>query len=372
VQRRSLLRSIAASGVGLPVVTGVGADRARSGDGYAPIGRQHVDGAAEVVVDEDGTTTYVAADTGFAVVDAADPADPTVLTEVRDVAADREDGPLTSILDLAVDGDRLLVSGPAAAGELAGLVVYDVSDPADPVAATEFYETGFDVHNASLADGYAYLTNNRPLWRPLTVVDVSRDSPEELARWSPREYDPGVEGWTDRVGLPWSLHDVTVRGDHAYCSYWDAGTWILDVSDPASPSFVSRVGPYTIEEVVELADSEGDELFETSMQAPGNDHSAALDEAGDLLAVGGEGWDVRDPDPGGPPGIRLYDVSDVAAPRRLATIDAPRVEDDGLDGTWVSAHNFDLAEGRLFSAWYQAGVKVHDVTDPSNPALLAW
>jgi len=355
-----------ASGLETPGAAGTGA--------YEPLGRLAVPGAAECVVGDGGTTAFVAVDDGFATVDVGDPAAPRPLTRVTDVAADREDGPLTSILDVKLEDDRLLVSGPAQSGDLQGLVVYDVSDPADPVPATEFYHTGFDVHNADLADGYAYLTNNRPLWPPLVVVDVDRESPREVGRYSPETFDPpDADGWQELPGLTWPLHDVTVQGDYAYCCYWDAGTWILDVSDPSTPSLVTRIGPYEPAELVEMAtQSGGGDLWEQSQETPGNDHSAALSGDGDLLAVGEEAWDVEDFDGGGPGGVRLYDVSSEAEPRRLARIEPPTVEDAGHRGTWVTAHNVDLHGDRLYSAWYQAGVKVHDVSDPADPRVLAW
>jgi hypothetical protein len=154
--------------------------RDRRREPYAPLGSIDVEGrVAEAVVGPDQETAYVAAGNGFVTVDVSDAETPTVMADVRDVASDVENGPMTSILDVKVDGDRLLVSGPAQVGPVRGIVVYDVSDPANPTPATDFFRTGFRIHNCFLRDGYAYLTSDRSL----TIVDVRSTSPEIVVRW---------------------------------------------------------------------------------------------------------------------------------------------------------------------------------------------
>ncbi|MFB6227235.1 MAG: hypothetical protein ABEH88_01405 [Halobacteriales archaeon] len=41
-------------------------------------------------------------------------------------------------------------------------------------------------------------------------------------------------------------------------------------------------------------------------------------------------------------------------------------------GLWTTAHNFEIHGDRLYSSWYRAGVKIHDISDPGSPELLAW
>ena len=65
------------------------------------------------------------------------------------------------------------------------------------------------------------------------------------------------------------------------------------------------------------------------------------------------------------------DVSDATNPTRLSTI-APPKSPGAYAGTWTTSHNFDIAGDRLFSSWYQGGVKIHDISDPANPEELAW
>jgi PGF-CTERM protein len=265
---------------------------------------------------------------------------------------------------VAVDGDRLAVVGPAHGRGLSGALVYDVSDPAAP-RQVAFHETGFAIHNCDLSAGHLYLTGNDGANNPLVVVAV--DGATEVARWSLVDVEPR---WQDAPLSNRMLHDVTVADGVAYAAYWDAGTWLVDVSTPADPRPLGRTGGYTAGDFLALDDVE--KAFQ-STEPPGNAHYADVNDDGTLLAVGGESWDARLGDGhGGPSGIDLYDVSDPAAPEPLATVEPLQPKDGRVrEGVWTTAHNFELTGDRLYSSWYQNGVKVHDVSDPSAPVKLA-
>ena len=209
---------------------------------FRPLGRVALDGATEAVVGDDGEVAYVAVRDGYATVDVSAPDRPSILAERRDRLADRENGPLRNVQDVSVDGDRLLVAGPAnpRRNALSGVLVVDVSDPADPVERA-FFETDYPIHNCLLVDGLAYLTGNGASedGNPLVVVDVAGDEPTEVGRWSLLSAD---DRWADVDRSLWTLHDVWVQGGIAYCAHWDAGTWLVDVRDPADPSAVGSLG----------------------------------------------------------------------------------------------------------------------------------
>ncbi|MFB6354608.1 MAG: hypothetical protein ABEJ92_11050 [Halobacteriales archaeon] len=125
--------------------------------------------------------------------------------------------------------------------------------------------------------------------------------------------------------------------------------------------------------VEELAAVGEDAVRRQAIARPGNHHSAALSADGTRLAVGAEAFDLPDGDgTGGPGGIDLYDIADPSSPTRLATIDAPAAADETRGGTWTTAHDFAFVGDRLVSAWYQGGVRIHDVSSPAEPAELAW
>jgi len=342
------------------------ADRESSADPMAetalqPLGFVPVDGIKEAVVGADGETAYAATGNGFATVDLADPADPAVLADRRDLLADDPDGPLEGIHDVKVEGDRLVVVGPAHPTDpLRAALFYDVSDPADP-QRLGVYETAYPIHNCDVADGVAYLTANGRRGNRLVAVSIGSE-PERLGSWSIIDED---EGWLNVPPILWVVHDVTVHDDRAYLAHWDAGTWVLDVSDPADPSPVNSLRGRP---PADFAGLDRREALTEAQQLPGNDHYAAVNDDATLLGVGLEAW--GDPGPGG---IELRDVSNGGGPQRRATIDAPDTPDPGRGGVWTTAHNFEFAGDRLYTSWYRGGVRVFDVSDPSDPVeLAAW
>ena len=335
---------------------------------YEPLGRVDIEGARDVVVHHDGTVASVAAGNGFVSVDIEDPANPTVIAERRDIDTPG-DNPFREVWDLWADGDRLVVAGPATAkfGIARGFALFDISDPADPVQIT-FHETDFDIHNVYFTDGTVYLTGSRIQPEPLVIVDISDDDPVERARWSPPDYD---ESWADVEPFLYPLHDVTVQDGVAYLSYWNAGTWLLDVSEPSDPRVVSTVEGYGPQELQELGTR--DQVLAT-LSPPGNHHYATVNDDGTVLGIGIESWtvDLDGDTVGGPGSVELYDVSDESNPALLAEIEPPESFDQTVEGWFTTAHNFDIVGDRLYTAWYFGGVQIHDISDPANPELLAW
>ncbi|RXK46321.1 LVIVD repeat-containing protein [Halorientalis pallida] len=363
MRRRQFLAATAGIGVS-PVAAG--RPRPQSSSPFEPLGTLELPGLAEAVVGADGTTAYAAVSDGFATVDLADPTAPTLLAERRDVLADREDGPLRNVWDVKLDGDTLAVVGPAnpRRDAVQAAVFYDVRDPAAP-ERLGVHETRYPIHNCDLTDGVAYLTANTLGSVGLATVSAGAD-PQRLGGWALTDHD---QRWADvRYSLA-NLHDVFVQDGLAYLAHWDAGTWIVDVSDPENPAFVSRVRGRPVEDLREYgrraAQREG-------LRRPGNDHYVAVNDSGDLLGIGVEAWGSA-----GPGGIVLYDVSDTVNPARLARIDPPPVPDGEnasyRTGVWTTAHNFAFDGDRLYTSWYQGGVKVFDVSDPADPTeVAAW
>lgn len=330
---------------------------------YGPLGSVEVAGTREAVVSADGSVAYLALGDGYATVDVSDPAAPTVLAERRDLLADREGGPFRQVHDVKVSMDRLVAVGPAHPGQESphGVLVVDVSDPQEPEEVV-FHRTRFPIHNCDLDGRYCYLTGNGEEGTPLVVVDVEDGS--EVGRWSLFDAD---ESWRDVPRGLRPIHDVTVRDGVAAVAYWDAGTYLLDVSEPSDPTLLGAVDPGDPADLRDPPPRAG-------TVPPGNHHVAMLAPGGDTLAVGRESWAVeRDGDLiGGPSGVDLYDVSDPGDPVHLSNIDPPPSPDPRFRGTWTTAHNLDLTDDALYTSWYQGGVKRHDVSDPTEPIEETW
>lgn len=332
-----------------------------------PLGSVELSGATDCTVQ--GEFAYVAADDGVAVVDIAQPESPTVVAERRNIETGTG-APFRDLLDCWVWEDRLVIGGPGNLNPESahGFALYDIADPTDPEQLA-FYETGqpgaggFYVHNLSIDDGIVYLTGSGARTNPLVMIDVTGAEPEAVGRWSLEDEDAG---YSDVSPASRSLHDVTVQNGIAYVPCWDAGTWIVDVSDPTAPEALANSSEYTLSQLRDFSNSEA---IRESFYPPGNAHYTMVNDDGTLLAVGEEGWEFDNT--GGPGGIDLYDVSTKTDPRHEARIDPPPGEDQTRSGRFTSAHNFDFAGELLYSSWYYGGVKIHDISDPSNPEEIA-
>ena len=362
MRRRQFLAALAASAA-VPAAASRGAS-ARTQDGFSPTSKTPVPGASEVVVGDDGTTVYAAAWDALAVVDCSDPASPTVQSRTA-VTADGE--ALGSLQDVAVSGDRALVAGPpggARAGQAAGAALVDVSDPANPTQVAAI-PTTHAVHNVFLDGTTAYLTGTGAEGEPLLIYDVSDDSPQQLGSWS--VFSENL-GW-DEVRNPgfYNCHDVYVQNDRAYVAYWDAGTYVLDVSDPANPSVDTHVGGIDPESVAEKS-------FREAIQLPGNSHYVRPTPDGEVLAIGREAFDVSDDEDrySAPGGIAIYDTTG-SEPTHVTSLKPPTVENDAGEEISATAHNFGFRGRTMYASWYSSGVRVYDLSDPANPTLLgAW
>ena len=375
MHRRQLLRGLGTALSVAATLETVGARDGRRGAqdetaAFEPLGSVSVPGAREAAVHHDGEIAYVAASDGFAVVDISDPGQPTVRAERRDIDTG-SDRPLRAAWDLWPGGDRLVVAGPALPqGGAYGFALFDISDPGDPTQVA-WYGTESYIHNAFLDDGTVYLTGSGEPAAPLVMVDVADDEPTEVGRWSPLDHDPA---WGEILLPSRELHDAFVQDGVAYLPYWDAGTWIVDVSDPENPEMLAHVGDYTL---AELQNIEGQDATYESRVPPGNAHNTVVNRDSTLLFVGTESWAIGDPSEsgktvGGPGGIDIWDITDKTSPTHLAEIAPPESTDSTTSGPFTTTHNCDVAGDRLYSSWYFGGVKVHDISDPANPEEIAW
>ncbi|MEF8842312.1 MAG: hypothetical protein V5A62_11905 [Haloarculaceae archaeon] len=374
MRRRALLR-LAGLGAGLGSASalasgGPGRAGAQEGGGeFAPLGSLAVPGTKEGVVGPEGRYAFLAVTDGFAVVDLADPASPELVFENRSPLSGRENGPLRMVYDVKHDpgSDLLAVVGPAnpvGGDAFNGLVTYDVSDPTAP-SRVAVHETPFFNHNCDVEAGVVYLCGNDGQRNALVAVDG--ETGERLGSWSVVSVD---ERWSRVRFGNWVLHDLSVSDGIAYLAHWDAGTWMVDVSDPTDPSLLGRVRGRGPEVFLDMAD---DVARRENLEPPGNDHFAARGP-GDVLGISVESWASEGSDSesrGGAGSVHLYDVSDPTGTSQLAELEPPPTEDATYGGTWTTSHNFEFDGDLLFTSWYGGGVKVHDVSDPEAPVELA-
>jgi hypothetical protein len=206
-----------------------------------------------------------------------------------------------------------------------GIVMLDLSDPAHPTILSEYEETVTGgVHNVWV-DGehdLVYACHNGT--GELHIIDISDPAnPSEVGRWG-----LGRRSKT--------LHDVIVQDGYAYLSYWDDGLVILDAGagthggTPTTPSFVSRIA-----------------------YPAGHTHTAF--RYGRYVFVGDEIF-PSDWDPTKPIEARGYihviDVENIDGPVEVGRYEVPE----------AGAHNIWVEDDRLYVGYYQAGLRVVDIS----------
>ncbi|HEY9228242.1 MAG TPA: hypothetical protein VIP11_16415 [Gemmatimonadaceae bacterium] len=228
-------------------------------------------------------------------------------------------------IQISDDGKYLVVATEFAPGHL---IVYDLVDPRHPREVSRFSNelTAPGVHTAKLGrvDGklYAFLAIYPSVAPRVVIVDLS---------------DPAApkEVYTKQIGRPW-LHDTFFRDGLLFVAIWSDGVEIWDLGgagngSPSNPRVISRV--QTIESVHNVwwyHDATGAKRY---------------------LFVGREGGGSIGSTSSGD--ISVVDISDMTKPREVAVF---RVEGAGT-------HNFsvDEANGILYAAYYNSGVRAIDV-----------
>lgn len=239
----------------------------------------------------------------------------------------------------------------------AGMAVYDLSDPFDPVQIGFWDSTGEGVHRIVYEGGrYAYLSAtpdgfNGRIW---VIVDLDNpEHPQEVGRWWwPGQWVGGGEEQSWPAEQDWNTHHGMVSGDRAYLGLWDGGMVTLDISDPTDPKLVSQLN--------------WDEGGETHTCLPLSRNIVVVtDEA------------TSDGCVGPPHMVRVVDISDERDPRVIAI--GPEPEGDFCDrGLRFGAHC--LHENRpgsyqsnelMFVTYFNAGLRVLDLAEPSSPVEIA-
>ena len=297
-------------------------------------------------------------DRGTSIVDVRDPRRPRLCGRIP--SPPNTHGHKVQIVDdvLLVNREKIPLSkGPF----VAGLDVYDIADPVEPRHLAFWPCGGKGVHRMTWWSGrYAYVTAgaNDVSNQFLVILDLADPSrPIEAGRWML----PGMSAAdTPDAGAPhdWTvkLHHAIERDGLAYSAWWDEGLVILDVADPTRPTLVSH----------HRFDHDVSRASHTACPLPGRD----------VLVMTEERWD--DGCVGVAPNAYIVDVSDPAAPQVTARFPVP--DGDFCErGGRFGPHNVheprpgSRIDGRtVYLTYFNAGLRVYDVTDSLNPVEIAW
>ncbi|NNE67362.1 MAG: hypothetical protein HKN33_12415 [Pyrinomonadaceae bacterium] len=264
-----------------------------------------------------------------------------------------------------------------------GVFIYDLSNADAPVLASR-YNPGDSIQflEAIVIGNRGYFGSGNGAG--VHIVDLSDP------------YDPQLLGRVDSSNGSGfnSIHEMVVEGDYLYENFNGFATKIIkviDISDPANPSFVRDINPTEVR-WVHAMHIRGNRMFtsgwgnsstrgrteiydisDISTTAPtmlgfvedptgitnGNRmHSSWSSEDGNFLYSARETSD-------GSGDIRTYDISDASTP---VLVDSLTMTDLGINA--VTPHNPVVMGNFLYVSWYQAGVQVFDISVPSSPKRL--
>jgi hypothetical protein len=290
------------------------------------------DGLTVNVRVQDGVAYLARYQDGLRIVDLADPADP----------ADLGHSPVERPEDFELYNDVKMVDGPTGtryalmASNRRGIVVVDVSDPASPVEVTTFPpppdgQDEIGVHTLFTekigTTTRAYLADTT--YVGLGIFDVTDPAnPVQLGYWIHPEVAVNYGAY---------LHDLYVEQGRAYLNYWDLGLVVVDtLADPANASLVGRYDDYERR----------------------TNHSNWVTTAGGrkVSIIGDEDFGAH---------LRVIDVAD-GSPTFMRMIGELQLRPE------VSIHNIMAFGDKAYVAWYQDGLRIVDLSDPTQPFVSAY
>jgi hypothetical protein len=311
----------------------------------------------------------------FTAVDVSDPRSPKVIVQTdlphRDMRSN----------NLEVVGDLMVVAYQTARVGLtpAGVELFDVSDPGRPRSIGLFDASGphsRGTHHLWFVDGeFVHISSGAADFQPRSakddqfyrIVDVRQPTkPVEVGRWwLPGTRDGDAEPPPARhptFDAGYRTHNTNVypqRPDRAYLGYIDGGAIILDISDVARPTMLSRWDyhpPYP-------------GFTHTVLPLFGKNIMVVSDEA---TAVAGKDW---------PKLVWVVDIRDETNPVPLSTCPLPPVEQFAGRGGRYGAHNLHenrpvpgswTNENIVFGTFFNGGVRAFDVSNPFRPEEVAY
>jgi hypothetical protein len=266
--------------------------------------------------------------------DVTDPANMSIIDTVT------VDARTVNDVKISDDGRTGVITREGASDRKNGIVILDVSNPHDVSIISEYTKglTG-GVHNSFIYEDHVFAVNNG---RRYDIIDISDPkNPETVSRF---ELDtPGH-----------SIHDVWVENGIAYSSNWNDGVVAVDVgstSDAQSPER-HNTGAGSFDNPVKLG----------SYTYPSGWNHAAFpfksQSTGDFYVIAG--------DEAFPNGLYVQDKPTIPAgwihfikfeggwdsPREVARYQIPE----------AGTHNFWVKDDTLYIAYYNAGLRVVDIS----------
>ncbi|MCX5747046.1 MAG: hypothetical protein NT062_31635, partial [Proteobacteria bacterium] len=257
-----------------------------------------------------GTIAYLIRQDGLHIIETVDPAHPVELGHYQ-----RPGDGYSNDVKLVVAGAKtyaLIADYP--------VDVIDVTDPAHPVLVTNIPQEAHTLaveHRAGKT--YAYFGNYDGTCPVYDVTDPA--TPQKLGSFS--------SGGS-------IVHDLNIEGGIAYLDAWEAGFQAVDFTTPATPHLVGTWAP--------TPTSTSHSSWTTTV---GGRH---------LALHGEEAYGAH---------LSILDV-DPAAPGYMTPFAEYKTRDH------VSIHNIMAFGAKAYFSYYQDGIRVLDLADPTKPVLVGY
>jgi hypothetical protein len=318
---------------------------------------------------------------GVRVIDVDDPAEPRLLSRfARLKGTTSEDVWVGEISTASFEGDVAVVGiqlcdtsfeGMAKA-IFRGLLVYDVTNPLRPTLLSRVTSgrVSHGVHELSAvqrADGRVLVLESTPRMFEMNdgamgdvrIIEITNPRrPRELTDWDVR-HGGAIGNLVRERGQDEILaHSAWpfAGGKRMFVSHWDGGAVFVDISNPRRPRYLSRTsyrvqhegnahsGWFSADETLFI---QNDEVYRPSKTFPRHSRQKQ--------------WGYQ----------RFFDLSNPKRPRALSTF-ATENTVAGVDGRipengYYSVHNNVVVGGLEYASWYSDGVRIVDLSTPTQP-----
>ena len=293
--------------------------------------------------------------------------------------------PKRQILVVGHDADAANPTKPPAGQSVqAGISFHDVSDPRNPkLLGFSLSQENGDTHGLEIDDRYVYTCANTTRSRKgkdvrgsneeLLIIDYNDPTRPALVgslhikgQHLGETFEPQDQRNPDGSPQLISCHEINLHKGRLYIAYRDAGTVIVDVTDPRKPSVISRldyVPPFN-----------GGRLGAAHTSAPvvvdADKHPTLVVHTDEIFEC--------------PPGFgRIIDISNLSSPQVISSFRVPHIADnfDYTTGKFIcppgqqSIHYpwFDFRSPSLFYvAWYDQGLRAWDISNPFMPREVGY
>ena len=278
----------------------------------------------------------------------------------KKLGAGATDAVLAAELGVKESDIAVLEAAKARGYHSGGFRVWDISDKTAPRLLSYIRTHGFGVNRFDMDANYAYISTEMEgyVGNILMIYDLSDPAnPHEVSRWHmPGQHVAAGETPTGK-GYSHRLHPAMRCGDELWAAVWQAGFRVLDASDITKPRVIGSYRfPQGIPEPTHT-------VMPLEKLIDGKRFAVVIDEEHDHKPgrLHGFIWVMDVTDLGNMEPVAAWDLSERAC---------PWVGDAGVR---FGGHQFreKLDSTLVYATWFAGGLRVLDLADPYMPVEVA-